>query len=192
MRQDYHGINRRLSLKIDGEEVQIPDESQGVILTNIDSFAGGSRLWQSGGGFREPSHSDEMVEVVSVEGPLHLGQIKTGISQGQKLGQCKRVEVRLNQKTHIQFDGEPELLQPCRATVVHAGQALMLCNCDSVLQHRQLEAAHPEAPFDFDQVVANVLKEAQQSGTIDGRQARSLKKSFSAHVKLSDHSKTPK
>lgn len=178
MEQDYHGIKRRLVLTIDGQQVDVPDESQGVILTNIDSFAGGSRLWQSGQGYHKQAHNDEIVEAVSVDGSLHLGQIKTGISHGQRLGQCKRVEMRLLQNTHVQFDGEPELLPPCRATVVHAGQALMLCNSD----HKQAQAAPADATFDFNEVIGTVLKEAQQSGTIDARQARALKKSFAART----------
>ena len=181
MEQDYHFINRRLSVKIDGKESAIPDESQGVIVVNIDSFAGGSRLWRSCGEHREQQHNDKVIEVVSVDGPLHLGRIKTGMSEGQKLGQCTRgIEVRFLQKTHVQFDGEPEMLPPCRATIVHAGQALMLCNSDRLSRHK-----HPEAPaIDFDEVVGSVLKEAQQSGTIDARQARALKKSFGAHLKF--------
>ena len=181
--QDYHCINRRLSLKIDGKEVGVPAESQGVILVNIDSFAGGSRLWHPDGEYAEQAHNDQLVEVVSVDGPLHLGQIKTGISEGQKLGQCKRVELRFLQATHIQFDGEPEMLPPCRATVVHAGQALMLCNRDRLSHPKMADADDKHAAFDFDQVVASVLKDAQQSGIIDARQARNLKKSFAAHAK---------
>ena len=184
MGQDYRFINRRLSLKIDGSAVAVPDESQGVILVNIDSFAGGSRLWQSHEGHHGQQHNDKVVEVVSVDGPLHLGQIKTGISEGQKLGQCSRFfEVRFFQKTHVQFDGEPELLPPCRATVVHAGQALMLCNSDRLLRHKHPEASPKDPTIDFDEVVVGVLKEAQQSGTIDSRQARALKKSFATHLK---------
>jgi diacylglycerol kinase (ATP) len=181
--QDYHFINRRLSVKIDGKEAAIPDESQGVILININSFAGGSRLWQSNGEHREQNHDDEAVEVVSVDGPMHLGQIKTGISHGQNLGQCKRFEVRFFQKTHVQFDGEPEMLPPCRATVAHAGQALMLCNCDHVPRVKHLEEDPTDPAIDFDEVVVSVLKEAQRSGTIDARQARALKKSFGVHLK---------
>jgi diacylglycerol kinase (ATP) len=162
--------------------VSIPDESQGVILININSFAGGSRLWQPTWQHREQNHNDELVEVVSVDGPLHLGQIKAGISHGLNLGQCKRFEVRFLQKTHVQFDGEPELLPPCRATVAHAGQAQMLCNRDYLLRFKQLEAAPKDDATDFDEVVVRVLKEAQQSGTIDARQARALKKCFAVHL----------
>jgi diacylglycerol kinase (ATP) len=187
MGQDYHGISSRVSLKIDGKEVCVPPQSQGVILVNIDSFAGGSRLWHADGEYHEQAHNDQLVEVVSVDGPLHLGQIKTGISEGQKLGQCKRVELRFLQMTHIQFDGEPEMLPPCRATVVHAGQALMLCNSDRLSHHRMPDAARKHTAIDFDQVVASVLKDAQQSGIIDARQARNLKKSFSAHAKRHEH-----
>jgi hypothetical protein len=89
--------------------------------------------------------------------------------------------------THIQFDGEPEMLPPCRATVLHAGQALMLCNSDRLAHHRMPDAARKHTAIDFDQVVASVLKDAQQSGVIDARQARNLKKSFSAHAKLHQH-----
>jgi hypothetical protein len=185
--QDYHGINRRLSLKIDGRDVGVSDESQGLIIINIDSFAGGSRLWHPDAQYVEQSHNDQVVEVVSVDGPLHLGQIKTGISEGQKLGQCKRVELRFLQTTHIQFDGEPEMLPPCRATVMHAGQALMLYNGDRS-HHKIPDAAHRHSSFDFDKVVASVLNDAQQSGIIDARQARTLKKSFGARAKQHEHS----
>ena len=76
------------------------------------------------------------------------------------------------------------MLPPCRATVVHAGQALMLCNRDRLSHPKMADADDKHAAFDFDQVVASVLKDAQQSGIIDARQARNLKKSFAAHAKL--------
>jgi len=184
MEQDYRGINRRLSVGIDDQTVPVPDQSQGVIFINIDSFAGGSRLWQSDGDHHEQAHNDEKLEAVSVDGPLHLGQIKTGISKAQKLGQCKRFELQLLHTTHIQFDGEPEFLPPCNATIVHAGQALMLCNRHPLSHngHAEVADAPPVDAVDMNSIVAAVLKEAQQAGTIDARQARTLKKSFGSHL----------
>ena len=187
MEQDYRAISRKLCVKINDQKVQVPDQSQGVIFINIDSFAGGSRLWRSDVGEAEQAHNDQLFEAVSVDGPLHLGQIKTGISNAQKLGQCKRVELQLLDKMHIQFDGEPEFLPPCSASIVHAGQALMLCNRDRLSHNAYVEVAdtQPAADaVDVNGIFASVLKEAQQAGTIDARQARVLKKSFGSHMQL--------
>ncbi|GMH51757.1 hypothetical protein TrRE_jg3414 [Triparma retinervis] len=41
-------IPREITLKADGVEVDIPDDCQGLIFLNIDSYAGGIKLWAGG------------------------------------------------------------------------------------------------------------------------------------------------
>jgi diacylglycerol kinase (ATP) len=172
--QDYHRINRRLSLEINGRAIPIPDHSQGIIFANIDSFAGGSRLWQADEASMQQAHDDGLVEAVSVDGPLHLGRIKTGISHGERLGQCRRAELHFLEKTHVQFDGEPEIIAACRATIAHAGQALMLCNSGLSSSHRPPAARDAASASQLNSIVASELQEAQSSGTIDDRMRRSI------------------
>eukprot|EP00520_Triparma_pacifica_P006398 CAMPEP_0118672428 /NCGR_PEP_ID=MMETSP0785-20121206/22534_1 /TAXON_ID=91992 /ORGANISM="Bolidomonas pacifica, Strain CCMP 1866" /LENGTH=836 /DNA_ID=CAMNT_0006567387 /DNA_START=209 /DNA_END=2717 /DNA_ORIENTATION=- len=41
-------IPQKINLKADGLEVEIPDDCQGLIFLNIDSYAGGIKLWATG------------------------------------------------------------------------------------------------------------------------------------------------
>merc|ERR1712072_715713 len=41
-------IPERVTLIADGVEVPVPDDSQGLVLLNIDSYAGGIKLWATG------------------------------------------------------------------------------------------------------------------------------------------------
>ena len=51
-------IPRRMTLICDGVEVAIPDDCQGLVFLNIDSYAGGINLW-SGGQYPEQIEEEE-------------------------------------------------------------------------------------------------------------------------------------
>jgi hypothetical protein len=56
---------------------------------------------------RPSSCQDGMLDVVSIRGAFHLGQIRVGLSQAQLLCQCHEATVTLKKNTAVQIDGEP-------------------------------------------------------------------------------------
>ena len=146
-------IPERVTLIADGVEVPVPDDSQGLVLLNIDSYAGGIKLWATGSSGNpestegyigktknnrkrlssidskdgedvtledligraedDSSCQDGMIDIISIRGCLHLGQINIGLSQAQRICQCKEIEIKTSRKYPCQLDGEPWGQAPC-------------------------------------------------------------------------------
>lgn len=53
------------------------------------------------------SCQDGYLDVVSIRGAFHLGQIRVGLSNAERLCQCKEVTIHLKRKVAVQVDGEP-------------------------------------------------------------------------------------
>jgi len=53
------------------------------------------------------SCQDGLLDVVSIRGAFHLGQIRVGLSNAQLLCQCREATVTLKKKVAVQIDGEP-------------------------------------------------------------------------------------
>lgn len=173
-------VRKEIKLVADGVEVSLPSDSQGIIIMNIDSYAGGVPLWSHGtprrsvtvrslksprrsksmnmlsrrsnsiehvdstddlqilmsdderidrvtACDRESSCQDGILEIVSIRGAFHLGQIKVGLSNAQRLCQCREVEITIKNKVAVQVDGEPWRQRPCTLTVRRKkAQAVML------------------------------------------------------------------
>ncbi|KAL0025763.1 hypothetical protein WJX77_009943 [Trebouxia sp. C0004] len=104
-------ISKRLQVICDGEPLSLPDDIEGVLFLNINSYMGGVDLWASGyssaGSARtgKQSFCDGMLEVVGVYGSWHLGQ--------------------------LQMDGEPWLQAPAKLNIELKGQAHMLRRLNS-------------------------------------------------------------
>ncbi|KAI3996204.1 hypothetical protein MKX01_022698 [Papaver californicum] len=104
----------QVRVEVDGVEVEVPEDAEGVLVANIGSYMGGVDLWQNedetDDNFDPQSMHDKMLEVVSISGMWHLGKLQIHI--------CVRLPV--------QVDGEPWFQEPCTLTVSHHGQAFML------------------------------------------------------------------
>ena len=53
------------------------------------------------------SCQDGMLDVVSIRGAFHLGQIRVGLSHAKRLCQCHEATVIIKRKTAVHIDGEP-------------------------------------------------------------------------------------
>lgn len=164
-------LRKEINLIADGVEIPLPLDCQGIILLNIDSYAGGVPLWAHGIKISssktdlqhqplrrrrslseveklrtgERSHDvsslfridsrdnlispdmmtteerfahvtacnlpnscqDGYLEVVSIRGAFHLGQIKVGLSNAQRLCQCSEASISIKNQVAVQVDGEP-------------------------------------------------------------------------------------
>ncbi|KAK1372188.1 hypothetical protein POM88_038280 [Heracleum sosnowskyi] len=67
-------------LEVDGQDIQIPKDAEGLIVLNIGSYMGGVDLWQNDyehdDQFSHQYMHDKMLEVVCISGAWHLGQLK--------------------------------------------------------------------------------------------------------------------
>ncbi|CAM9245241.1 unnamed protein product [Ectocarpus fasciculatus] len=118
-------LKRYIKLAADGKEVELPEDTQGLIFSNIPSFGGGMKLWEGGSaeGMRAgplsserwtvPSIQDKKIEVVAVTGSLHLAQLKLGLTGCTKLAQCETMEIETFRQLPFQVDGEPWVQSKC-------------------------------------------------------------------------------
>ncbi|XP_031404646.1 diacylglycerol kinase 1 isoform X2 [Punica granatum] len=67
-------------VEVDGVEIEVPEDAEGVLVANIGSYMGGVDLWQSEDdnydNFDPQSMHDKILEVVSISGTWHLGKLQ--------------------------------------------------------------------------------------------------------------------
>jgi diacylglycerol kinase (ATP) len=116
-----------LVVTADGVVLQFPDDTEGVILCNINSFSGGVKVWHDddddeddyyGRRTFSPSRKDDgVIEIVAVSGALHLGQLNVRMSTPVRIAQARDVSIELKRKLPVQVDGEPWLQRRGRLDV---------------------------------------------------------------------------
>ncbi|KAL4391561.1 hypothetical protein HN51_012784 [Arachis hypogaea] len=117
-------------LEVDGIDIEIPKDAEGLIVLNIGSYMGGVDLWQNDtehdDDFSLQSMHDKMLEVVSVCGAWHLGKLQVGLSQARRLAQGKVIKIHSSSPFPVQIDGEPFILQPGSLDITHHDQVFMV------------------------------------------------------------------
>ncbi|XP_043704284.1 diacylglycerol kinase 1 isoform X2 [Telopea speciosissima] len=70
----------QVRVEVDGVEIEVPEDAEGVLVANIGSYMGGVDLWQNEDenydNFDPQSMHDKVLEVVSISGMWHLGKLQ--------------------------------------------------------------------------------------------------------------------
>ncbi|KAJ7945148.1 Diacylglycerol kinase [Quillaja saponaria] len=161
-------------LEVDGTDIEIPKDSEGLIVLNIGSYMGGVDLWQNeyehDDNFSLQSMHDKLLEVVCVCGAWHLGKLQVGLSQARRLAQGKVIRIHSSSPFPVQIDGEPFILQPGCLEITHCGQVFMLRRASDEPR------GHPAA------IMAEVLLDAECKGIINASQKKVLLQEMALHL----------
>ncbi|KAF6165158.1 hypothetical protein GIB67_000742 [Kingdonia uniflora] len=126
MDKTFEDFPWEVKVVVDGVEVEVPEDAEGVLVANIGSYMGGVDLWQNedetDDNFDPQSMHDKMLEVVSISGTWHLGKLQVGLSRARRLAQGQLIKIQLCAALPVQVDGEPWFQEPCTLTISHHGQ----------------------------------------------------------------------
>lgn len=156
----------QIRLEVDGVEIEVPEDAEGVLVANIGSYMGGVDLWQNEDenydNFDPQSMHDKILEVVSISGTWHLGKLQVGLSRARRLAQGESIKIQLFAPLPVQIDGEPWFQQTGKLEIFHHGQAFMLKRA------AEEPLGHAAA------IITDVLENAETNRVITASQKRAL------------------
>lgn len=121
----------KVAVDIDGKSLELPTSTQSVVLLNVNSYMGGVQVWceKKGLNWRAKNnakkrieeitremgqrqlkgarHDDGVLEIVAINGVLHLALILFGFCSPNQIGQGSRVRIVSAMPLPLQIDGEP-------------------------------------------------------------------------------------
>ncbi|MFW5829843.1 MAG: diacylglycerol kinase [Planctomycetota bacterium] len=105
---------------------RLSDSSRSLVLANITSYAGGSRLCD------RIDARDGLLDVLALPGGISLALRLQGLRRTTVLARVPRLDIHVRAGTHLQVDGEA---RPCRAGVyriLYGGQVPVLASRPAV------------------------------------------------------------
>ena len=122
-------LSEIIEMKVDGLVVVVPDGTKSLVVSNVDSFAGGVKLWDdSDGKFKPVSVSDGLVEVQAIFGSTHMGFMQVKCRSAEKIVQGAVVELTVKETVWMQWDGEAmdKVQEPCKIRLTHSSSPRIL------------------------------------------------------------------
>ncbi|KAK4427730.1 Diacylglycerol kinase [Sesamum alatum] len=166
MDRTFADLPWQVRVEVDGVEIEVPEDAEGVLVANIGSYMGGVDLWhnedESYDNFDPQSMHDKVLEVVSISSMWHLGKLQVGLSRARRLAQGQSIKIQLFAGFPVQVDGEPWFQQPCTLTITHHGQAFMLKRA------AEEPLGHAAA------IITDVIENAETNHVINASQKRAL------------------
>ncbi|KAM6593893.1 hypothetical protein CsatA_001596 [Cannabis sativa] len=166
MDRTFEDFPWQVRVEVDGVEIEVPEDAEGVLVANIGSYMGGVDLWQNEDenydNFDPQSMHDKILEVVSISGTWHLGKLQVGLSRARRLAQGQSIKIQLLAAFPVQIDGEPWFQQSCTLAISHHGQAFMLKRA------AEEPLGHAAA------IITDVLENAETNSVINASQKRAL------------------
>lgn len=128
-------VSKVASVQVEGRQTQLPEGIKSLVVSNVDSFAAGVKLWkdpdpkkkyaaprpscrENDGNpcpFTPVSLSDGLLECQGIYGSTHMGMMQMGLRYSERIAQGSSIEIVLESAIMCQVDGEPleELLNLC-------------------------------------------------------------------------------
>ncbi|KDO32483.1 hypothetical protein SPRG_22114 [Saprolegnia parasitica CBS 223.65] len=114
-------LETKIKLYCDGQRIKLPDDTEAVIVTNIDSYAGGTKLWRNDAtpaygqpdaqgqrtAFHPTAMDDGLLDVVAVGSTIQQGAIHLGLASATRV--CQGMSIKL--KLYINFSHRAEMLE---------------------------------------------------------------------------------
>ena len=139
-RRDCKDLHKKIKLEVDGKYVELPP-IEGIIILNIMSWGSGANIWgpEKDEKFTKPNHWDGMLEVVGVQGVVHLGKIQSGLRSAIRIVQGSHIKIHMTCEVPVQVDGEPWIQPPGDITVLRSALKVQLVTWSTtylVLEHQ--------------------------------------------------------
>jgi diacylglycerol kinase (ATP) len=115
------------------------------------------------------SCQDGYLDVVSIRGAFHLGQIKVGLSNAVRICQCREAAITIRNKVAVQVDGEPWRERACSINIKRKKDS-------AVMLHRSADDGGVEMEM------SKLLDWAEERKMIDSQVHSILMKEFSRRI----------
>lgn len=96
LEQQCKGLSEKIELFINDQKITLTG-LESIVIVNINSWAAGVDLWKlgcnDGNDFGEQSIDDGLLEVLGIRSPMHMAQLKLGLSEPIRIGQASIVRV---------------------------------------------------------------------------------------------------
>ena len=115
------------------------------------------------------SCQDGFLDIVSIRGNFHLGQIRVGLSNAQRLCQCREATIHIKRKVALQIDGEPWRQNVCTLKLKRKPERV-------IMLHRSEDRNGVETE------VGSLLDWAEQRQLINGDVHYAMMKEFSRRI----------
>nr|XP_027205590.1 diacylglycerol kinase theta-like [Dermatophagoides pteronyssinus] len=143
-RKSWQNFNKDIRLEVDGKHVVLDSKVEGIIILNILSWGSGANPWgpEKDDQFSKPNHYDGMLEIVGVNGVVHMGQIQSGLSSAKRIAQGGHIRIKILTDMPVQVDGEPWIQSPGEIVILKSAvKATMLRK--SKMKRRNTEPSLP-------------------------------------------------